>query len=135
MHFYQRVVPVNCPTIFSDSVFIERGHGEGVPFRIHTNAKNEFTLNGAIPVRTWYFDQNYHAQTTDTRVWDRTLVEEWIRLASVGELVGNYGRNETNHLKNALGYAKIQGGRILVIGSEVPWVEALVLSAGVRSRS
>ncbi len=133
-YFDQRTVSVNCPSIFSDSVFIDRGHrGVNAPIRIPREYRREYTLNGTIPVREWYFDQNYHTKSAKMRIWERELVDAWTRLASRGELDGNYGRNETNHLKSALRHAQIQGGRVLVIGSEIPWVEAVVLSEGAKS--
>ena len=61
------------------------------------------------------------------------MVEEMISLANKGELMGNYRTEETNHLINGLKMANgVKNGRVLVIGSESPWVEAAVLSVGAR---
>ena len=58
-----------------------------------------------------------------------------IDLARKGKLAGNYGVHETNALREALRVVQeqIRGGRVLVIGSENPWVEACVLEAGAAS--
>jgi hypothetical protein len=91
-------------------------------------------LNGAIPVTKRYFDQKYLMSSAKTSTWTRDLVSSWTKLASKGKLKGNYGITETNHLRNALKHARgIRDGRVLVIGSENPWVEACVLEAGASS--
>ena len=135
MFFRQRSVRVNCRAIFSDSVFIARGHGRVEPPRdIPESLIHEFTLNGAIPVTKRYFDQKYLMSSAKTSTWTRDLVSSWTKLASKGKLKGNYGITETNHLRNALKHARgIRDGRVLVIGSENPWVEACVLEAGASS--
>ena len=56
-----------------------------------------------------------------------------IRLAKKGILEGTYGRNDTNSLRDGLKHTLgIINGRVLVIGSRNPWVEACVLEAGAR---
>mmetsp|Transcript_9061 Transcript_9061/g.25255 ORF Transcript_9061/g.25255 Transcript_9061/m.25255 type:complete len:210 (+) Transcript_9061:2-631(+) len=73
----------------------------------------------------------YLSKTAATPVWEKDMVEGMISLAKRGELPGNYGTGETNHLMNGLRVAHgIKNGRVLVIGSENPWVEATVISAG-----
>ena len=49
-----------------------------------------------------------------------------------GTLSGTYGITETNNLVEALKLMDMQGSSILVIGSEMPWVEACALSLGAR---
>ena len=65
--------------------------------------------------------------------WSTNKIEKFIELAKAGILHGSYGINETNYLRNALKKAHgIKNGRVLVIGSEIPWVEACVLEAGAK---
>ena len=133
--FRQRSVDVDCHAIFSDSVFIARGHGRAEPPRdIPVSLLDDFTLDGVIPVTRRYFNQKYLASNAKTSTWTRELVSSWTKLASKGRLKGNYGTAETNHLRNALKHAPgVRDGRVLVIGSENPWVEACVLEAGASS--
>jgi len=135
LYFMKRTVPVNCKAIFSDDVFLIRSHGEeSAPKNIPEKYYRDYTLNGRIPVKDFYFDQMYLTKTAATPVWKRELVDEWIGLATAGQLAGNYGTGETNHLRHALEFAPgVKGGRVLVIGSENPWVEATVLSAGAKT--
>jgi hypothetical protein len=123
---------VSCEAIFSDEVFILRGHEwTAAPKDIPELYLSDYTLKGQIPVMKYYFDQKYLSKTAETPVWEKDMVEDMISLAHKGELFGNYGTDETNHLRNGLLVANgVQNGRVLVIGSENPWVEATVLSVG-----
>ena len=132
LFFQKRTVPVDCKSIFADDVFIMRGHEQATaPTEIPKKYLSDYTLNGKIPLKDFYFDQMYLSKTAATPVWKKETVEEWIELAKKDELGGNYGPGETWHLKNGLKVANgVQNGRVLVIGSENPWVEAAVLSVG-----
>ena len=135
LYFKKRTVPVDCKAIFSNEVFIVHGHGQAsAPKHIPPQYQHDYTLGGRVPVKDFYFDQMYLTKTAAMQVWKRELVDDWIALANNETLGGNYGTGETIHLRRALEFASgVKGGRVLVIGSENPWVEATVLSAGAES--
>lgn len=130
--FQRRVVQFSCTTVFSDDVFVQHGHGLAEPPKdIPPRLLPDFTLGGSVPIKERYFSQMYLNKVAKTAIWSRQLVEDMKNLALVGQLKGNYGADETNHLKSALARATgVQGGRVLVIGSENPWVEATLLAVG-----
>lgn len=67
-------------------------------------------------------------------VWKNDLIETWKEQCRNGTLVGNYGVEETNELFKGLQHAPgIKNGRVLVIGSMTPWVEACAWAAGASS--
>ena len=133
--FPERTVHVNCAAIFSDAVFLNKGHGlSSAPHSIPANWVDEFTLNGKSELEQWYMDQKYVGSTSETPVWTSELVNQMVDQAKQGILSGNYGVISTNALLDALDHSSgIQGGRVLVIGSENPWVEACVLAKGALS--
>jgi len=133
--FRERTVPVDCDAIFSDEVFRIEGHGlKEAPHSIPAEWVNEFTLNGRSSVSQAYYDQKYVGSTAETSVWTVELVNGMIDQANRRALSGTYGVTDTNALLDALDHAKgIKGGRVLVIGSENPWVEACVLAKGASS--
>ncbi len=135
LFFAQRSVTIDCPALFSDSVFIQHGHGQdAAPRVIPPKYLPHYTLNGQIPLSEYYFNKKYLGKTAHTPVWTRSLVDEWRSLVNEDKLEGNYGVEETKHLKNALLHARgVKNGRVLVIGSEIPWVEATLLASGARS--
>lgn len=134
LFFRHRAVSVKCDIIFGKDVFIQAGHGRTfAPQVIPGELLHSYTLEGKIPVSSYYFDQKYLNAAAKTSVWDEKLVESYVLLATRGKLEGNYGDIETNHLRSSLRQASVNQGRVLVIGSENPWVEACVLEAGARS--
>lgn len=61
-------------------------------------------------------------------VWDKDTVEQWAESCMKGELQGTYGVQETNTLLEGLKKMNLKNASVLVIGSEIPWVEACVLA-------
>ncbi|XP_063401770.1 uncharacterized protein LOC134685994 [Mytilus trossulus] len=125
---------VNCGEIFRNE-YIDRAHGLlHTPKTIPKNMINEFTMNNRIPVTKWYFDRApYLGKKAWQSVWSEKLIEDWINMAKQGNLHGTYGTADTNDLRDGLNHAPhIKNGRVMVIGSEIPWVEACVLEAGAR---
>ncbi|XP_052067395.1 uncharacterized protein LOC127706764 [Mytilus californianus] len=124
---------INCHAILRNE-FVDRGHGlPRAPETIPKELMNEFTMNNRIPVKKWYISNIYLGKKAASPVWTNKTIEDWIILAKEGKLKGNYGVGETNALRDGLKHAPgIKDGRVLVIGSEIPWVEACVLEAGAR---
>lgn len=58
------------------------------------------------------------------------MVEQMRGECKNGTLPGNYGLEETHNLVDALRYMDLRGSSVLVIGSEIPWVEACALAFG-----
>lgn len=134
LFFERRELEVDCKAIFGKDVFIQFGHGLSEPPRtIPDSLLSDFTLNGKIKTSAYYFNQLYLSKTASTALWSTELVSNMISNATVGILKGGYGVNETNHLRSALRHAPgVLSGRVLVIGSENPWVEACVIEAGAQ---
>ena len=87
-----------------------------------------------IPVEQYYFNQVYHGKTANESEWPSAEVDKQIKACASGTLFGTYGVPETNALKDGLLHAPgLKGGRVLVIGSERPWVEACAIAAGALS--
>jgi hypothetical protein len=67
--------------------------------------------------------------TRDTQ----TQIDQWVSLARQGRLKGNYGIQETNFLRDGLKHApEIKQGRVLVIGSQTPWVNIIHAAIDIR---
>lgn len=125
--------PVNCKALFQNE-YIDRNHGlPKAPTKIPDELLDEFTMQKRIPVQYKYYDQQYFGNKARDYLWSYDLIENWLSLAKQGKLKGNYGISETNALRDGLKRAVgIKDGRVLVIGSENPWVEACVLEAGAK---
>ena len=94
---------------------------------------NDLTNNRTIPVTPYQslLDQSYLGGIASLPTWDAETINEWAMQCTIGILEGNYGRRETSFLlRGLLQVPNIQTAKVLVIGSENPWVEACVLAAG-----
>lgn len=77
--------------------------------------------------------QAYLGTTAQTAVWTKDTIDQWVEDCGTGRLKGNYGRRATQDVYEGLQKTVgVNGGSVLVIGSENPWVEACVLRAGAR---
>lgn len=132
-YFDQVTADINCKAIYLNK-HIDRGHGlQHAPKNIPKDLIQEYTMHGKIRLTHYYFDQQYLGKTAMTPVWKKDLIDRWIVLAKEGKLPGTYGAGETNALRDGLQHAPgVKDGRVLVIGSENPWVEACVLEAGAK---
>lgn len=87
-------------------------------------------MNGTIPVHSYYFDQAYLGNEAATPIWTAGIIEDLRRRVRARDAVFTYDNRplydffETRKL--------IAGGRGLVIGSENPWLEAMLLEFGAR---
>ena len=124
---------IQCQKLFRNED-VDRGHGEThAPKEIPNELLQEFTMDGRLKVQKWYFDRKYLGGKALSPIWNKDDIERQIDLARNGTLPGTYGIAQTNALRDGLKHAPhILNGRILVIGSEKPWVEASVLEAGAR---
>ena len=126
-------VPIDCPALFKNE-YIDRGHK--FPNALHEIPRelyNDLTMNKRLDVTLSYFDQVYLGKTAKEPVWTEANIEQAIKQARHNKLTGNYGISETNALRDGLQHAPgVKNGRVLVIGSESPWVEACVLESGAR---
>ena len=70
-------------------------------------------------------------------LWTESMINDMRDRYANGTLQGTYGESETAFLYQALSRseANLRGGRVLVIGSENPWVEACAIAAGAATVS
>lgn len=124
---------INCEALFRNE-YIDSGHGLAhAPKEIPKELMDEYTMNGRVGIKKWYFDEQYLGKKAFTPIWTEEMIEKNIKQAKAQTLFSPYGLAEINALRDGLKHAPgIQDGRVLVIGSERPWAEACVLEAGAR---
>ena len=97
--------------------------------------QNEFTYQRKVPLshyrKSGVLDQRYLTGSAEMKTWTMQLVDKWITECKKGSLPGTYGVEETKHVFEGLKHVKrLNGGHVLVVGSENPWLEACALAAG-----
>jgi hypothetical protein len=101
------------------------------PRAIPEALRDEFTQHGQMPQhQTMYFAQRYSGTTAARSVWKSETVEDMKARHLRGEQIGSYGLHEENALKAASIKYSILGRDGAVIGSEWPWVEAILFAHG-----
>lgn len=90
---------------------------------------DQYTMNGSIPVSGFYLDQAYLGGKALESVWTIELIEQFRQryrerpgmityvMASIYSAMGEWG-------------SMVKDKRGIVIGSETPWVEAMLLEYG-----
>ncbi|XP_052057634.1 uncharacterized protein LOC127698280 [Mytilus californianus] len=133
--FDHMTAKINCNALFTNE-YIDREHGQKkAPKEIPKVLWNEFTMKNRLEVVSYYFDEHSLGKRKhiSVPVWTQSEINGLISKAKKGKLVGNYGVNNTNALRDGLKHAPgVKNGRVLVIGSVKPWAEACVLEAGAR---
>lgn len=101
------------------------------PEEIPANLLDSFTLNGTIPVKKFYFDQAYLGGEANTPIWTKATVNGFMDRVAKRQKAFNYDTSPIYELFDVRPEL-VRGQRGLVIGSETPWLEALLLFYGAR---
>ena len=131
--FFDHVTaPIDCKSIYNNP-YIDEGHSGPAPKTIPKEFWNEYTMENRVTIRGCYFNQKYLNSKARTPIWTKEYVDDYIRLAAQGRMLGPYVHNESITLIEGIKHAPgIKNGRVLVVGSESPWVEAYVLNEGAK---
>lgn len=91
-------------------------------------------MNGAAVKDSWYLESRYSGGNAATPVWSKSLIDNNVAQAKAGTLTGTYGKKQTKRLQHLLQRhaEELKGKHLFVIGSENPWLEALLLEAGAQ---
>lgn len=123
---------VDCGALFREPLIDEeREHFRAPP--MPRELASEFEMGGQMPTSYHKLKDEAHlGRKIRTSRWSAKLVDGYVAQARKHELVGNYGRSQTLDLLAALRRpeARLRGASVLVIGSKLPWVEALCLASG-----
>lgn len=90
-----------------------------------------YTLGGTVEIQKWrqgILKSPYLEGRTLT--WSKEHIEELVSQAEKRALGGTYGLGATNALIDKVAQLPVKGSRVLVIGTEFPWAEAVMLSLG-----
>ena len=92
--------------------------------------KNEFTMNGKIPIFEWYLDD----RKKNGLEWSNSLINDCMNrftpdnIKNGREGNSSYGHEVCVNLLNSFEDYNIRNKNVAVIGSETPWIEAILLN-------
>ena len=99
------------------------------PKEIPDVLRDEFTMNGSIPIGEFYFDQAYLGGEALTSIWTGRMVEQYIRDVRDRKPAFSYDNSPFFSLFDA-NPDIVAEKRGVVIGSENPWLESFLLAYG-----
>eukprot|EP00277_Geminigera_cryophila_P046361 CAMPEP_0173085158 /NCGR_PEP_ID=MMETSP1102-20130122/21318_1 /TAXON_ID=49646 /ORGANISM="Geminigera sp., Strain Caron Lab Isolate" /LENGTH=350 /DNA_ID=CAMNT_0013964109 /DNA_START=335 /DNA_END=1387 /DNA_ORIENTATION=+ len=133
--FQQLTKNVNCSALWQNAA-IDQSRPIGPAPEVPPEFKNFFDYNGRVRMRRWsggLLNQQYSGGKAKSPVWKQDQIDMWADECGKGTLNGNYGLSATRSVyEGLLKMNSLQGGHVLVLGSEIPWIEACILRAGAR---
>jgi hypothetical protein len=125
---------VDCAELWRNSA-IDAPRPIGPAPDVPADLKHLFNYNGRVPIvynpTFGILNQQYMGGKAETPEWKQDVIDQWTQQCGAGRLQGTYGSAATNGVNEGLKMIPdMKGGRVLVVGSENPWVEACCLSAG-----
>ena len=97
------------------------------------SVQDDFTLGGQIKVEHAYFNSSVGEQGGGKN-YSRSQLEELIsKAAAHNPSLSPYGSTASVATYTALASYPVKGKHVLVIGTQVPWIEAALVAAGART--
>lgn len=110
------------------------------PRHIPAELINDYTMNNTIPVYDWYIDERTPVNTSQTLIWTNDYLQSYITRFTFENIKNNtfegegYHGASAQHLEAYEKYTEfIKDKKVAVIGSQTPWIEAILFNAGAKS--
>jgi hypothetical protein len=127
----QLTLAIDCPALFSTDLFDQPAKIWPPPKEIPKVFEDDYTMDGIAEITDLYYGQKYNGKAKILD-WSTEVVEEYIDKVKNGKFYGSYGKKTTQKVFETLQNMNLEGMRVLVIGSEYPWVEAASLASGAK---
>lgn len=98
--------------------------------------KDKFTMNGKIPILNWWFDGTKDISSIGEDVWTDEYIQSHCDRFTVDNISNNregkspYGHESVSNLLKSFQDYDISNKRVAVVGSLVPWIEAMLINLG-----
>lgn len=126
---------VDCPGLMSNEAIDAPMQSKTPPAAIPDALLEHFTYKGKVELGFYPngpLNSRYLAGSAMQSRWTKEDVESMQQKCADGVLHGTYGVEETNTAKQGLQRLDLTGKHVLVIGSELPWIEACILNLGAK---
>ena len=126
-------VPVQCAALYQQELFTGNSAQRSSSTKIPQWLKVHYTLNGKI--RYVPGDEAQMGNTGDKGGswqghWTEGFVDDRCRAIANGTWFGLYGRRAAVQIVQTLSMMHGRGKHVLVVGSQTPWVECILLNEG-----
>ncbi|XP_023336830.1 uncharacterized protein LOC111707880 [Eurytemora carolleeae] len=119
---------VDCDAIFgSEEIDKPSGHKAMQWEMIPEHIQQEFTHNGKVLVKPWFIEETHQGGTQKVGVYTKADVQKYVDAFLGGKPLDNYGSGSAL-VNQSLSQIDVKDKTVLVIGTQNPWVEAIVLT-------
>mmetsp|Transcript_6141 Transcript_6141/g.16356 ORF Transcript_6141/g.16356 Transcript_6141/m.16356 type:complete len:430 (-) Transcript_6141:604-1893(-) len=130
--FAKATSPVNCDALIKNKELDAVRETTRAPKEPPAELRDEFLMQGRATFVPSFFQKVLEPSAPKERVWSLALIKGSMSAARKRKLEGSYNLHNTNEMIDAVAKISAPGKRALVVGSENPWIEAILLAAGVR---
>ena len=126
--------PVHCAKLYATDLFEASSPHWPPPEVIPAPLFDDYTFNRYVRMKypnDGFLAQKYSGGLALASQWTQGLVNDMIQNVTTGRMEGNYGKANVHAIQRSVQLAGWKGKNVLVIGSENPWAEAILLSEGV----
>lgn len=127
-YFGETTANIDCKALFESTILDEPSNLRHPPKlqSISREFLNDYTMNGKVDIQEWWIEDMFLGKKAKVSVWSEELINGYASKALKGDFKGwgNYmQRDRITQVKNQ---------SVLVIGSESPWIEAMLVASGAR---
>ncbi|XP_023331501.1 uncharacterized protein LOC111703704 [Eurytemora carolleeae] len=119
---------VDCDAIFaSEEIDKPSGHKAMQWEMIPKHIQEEFTHYGKVSVKSWFIEETHQGGTQNVGVYTKPEVQRYVDAFLGGTPLDNY-ESGSKLVNQSLSQIDVKNKSVLVIGTQNPWVEAIVLT-------
>ncbi|CAI5464210.1 unnamed protein product [Closterium sp. Yama58-4] len=101
---------------------------------IRESVQQQFTLGGRVRIETWFWNTDSPESGVKPFVWSNDDIEQQVAMARRRNAsFGSYEPSNTASFFSAFEKYPLDGKSVLVIGSQLPWVEAICLAFDAKA--
>ncbi|GFH50495.1 hypothetical protein CTEN210_06971 [Chaetoceros tenuissimus] len=136
-YFGETTANINCKALFESPLLDEPSNLRHPPKlqSIPRQFLNYYSMNGKVDIQEWYIEDMFLGKKAKVSVWSEKLINDYASKALRGDFEGwgNYMPLDRITLFHVLQHVtQVRNQSVLVIGSESPWIEAMLVACGAE---
>ena len=133
-YFGETTANIDCKALFESTILDEPSNLRHPPKlqSISREFLNDYTMNGKVDIQEWWIEDMFLGKKAKVSVWSEELIDGYASKALKGDFKGwgNYMQRDRITLFHVLqNVTQVKNQSVLVIGSESPWIEAMLVAS------
>ncbi|GFH62181.1 hypothetical protein CTEN210_18657 [Chaetoceros tenuissimus] len=136
-YFGETTANIDCKALFESTLLDEPSNLRHPPKLqdIPREFLNDYSMNGKVDIQDWWIEDMFLGKKAKISVWSKELIDVYASKALNGDFEGwgNYMPLDRITLFHVLqNVTQVRNQSVLVIGSESPWIEAMLVACGAK---